>query len=476
VLNNALAAQPPFPALIDWNNPLTKGLVAVIDRGTVNPVNGRAYSVSSNFYTYTGAFDYSPGRALSSDGTGGSNTVRLVIPTNGISTQSFSIAGKIRTRSAAGVGVGIRAGTNNILLWRNSGWDMRVGGTDYTAAGTYNLNQVYDYALTSGSSAVDLYVDGVSTIAGGAGGAGTLSDTDVFSDSSGGGAQYIDIWWLGVWNRKLTAQEVWQLKVNPWQIFKAPPKYMFVAPSTGAATHTTTGSLTGQGSTVSGTATHKTRHTTSGALTGPGSSIAGVAKHPHVSSGVLTGQGASVVGTATHIPQAGTHTTSGALTGSGSTVSGTSVHKVLHTTSGSLVGPGAAVVGTASNYTVHTTSGVLNAGNAIIVGTASRGTFATHATSGNLTGQGATVSGESSQQTLTQADLVAIANAVWNRLTDTTYTSGDLLRLIAAMAAGRVSGAQTGTETFRDVGNTKNRIVATVDSKGNRTSITLDAS
>lgn len=73
-------------------------------------------------------------------------------------------------------------------------------------------------------------------------------------------------------------------------------------------------------------------------------------------------------------------------------------------------------------------------------------------------------------------DLTAIANAVWNRLTDTTYTSGDLLRLIAAMAAGRVSGAQTGTEVFRDVGDTKARITATVDAQGNRTAITLDPS
>jgi hypothetical protein len=61
-------------------------------------------------------------------------------------------------------------------------------------------------------------------------------------------------------------------------------------------------------------------------------------------------------------------------------------------------------------------------------------------------------------------------------LTDTTYTSGDLLRLIAAMAAGKVSGAQTGTEVFRDVGDTKPRITATVDAQGNRTAITLDPS
>lgn len=282
--------------------------------------------------------------------------------------------------------------------------------------------------------------------------------------------------------------------INPWRTYTRTDSGLQVQ-ATGATTHTTSGALTGPGSTVSGTSVHKTLHTTSGALTGPGSTVVGVAVHPHKTAGVLTGPGstiagtstrfrahsttgtltgtgAAVVGSATLTPHTGTHNTSGVLTGQGSTVSGTSVHKTKHTTSGAIVGPGSSIVGSAKHP--HITSGVLSGGSAIVVGTAHRGAITTHTTSGTLAGQGATVSSEASQQTLTHADLVAISNAVWNRLTDTTYTSGDLLRLIAAMAAGRVSGAQTGTETFRDVGNTKNRIVATVDSKGNRTSITLD--
>lgn len=37
------------------------------------------------------------------------------------------------------------------------------------------------------------------------------------------------------------------------------------------------------------------------------------------------------------------------------------------------------------------------------------------------------------------------------------------------------SGAGTGTEVFRDINDTKNRVTATVDSSGNRTAITRDA-
>lgn len=48
------------------------------------------------------------------------------------------------------------------------------------------------------------------------------------------------------------------------------------------------------------------------------------------------------------------------------------------------------------------------------------------------------------------------------------------LRLANAALGGKVSGGGTGTELFRDLGDTKNRITATVDSSGNRTAITLD--
>jgi hypothetical protein len=49
------------------------------------------------------------------------------------------------------------------------------------------------------------------------------------------------------------------------------------------------------------------------------------------------------------------------------------------------------------------------------------------------------------------------------------------LKLISAAMAGKVSGAGTSSVTIRNVGDTKDRIVATVDSNGNRTNVTVDA-
>ncbi len=56
-------------------------------------------------------------------------------------------------------------------------------------------------------------------------------------------------------------------------------------------------------------------------------------------------------------------------------------------------------------------------------------------------------------------------------------TVGDALRIILAAIAGKVSGADGTTISIRDMMDSKNRIVATVDSSGNRTAITtLDGS
>lgn len=66
--------------------------------------------------------------------------------------------------------------------------------------------------------------------------------------------------------------------------------------------------------------------------------------------------------------------------------------------------------------------------------------------------------------------LLDMANAI-----ETGLTPRQALRLIASTTAGKLSGAGTATETFRNaVADSKNRIVATVDSAGNRTAITTD--
>lgn len=67
-----------------------------------------------------------------------------------------------------------------------------------------------------------------------------------------------------------------------------------------------------------------------------------------------------------------------------------------------------------------------------------------------------------------------LAQAVLNAEVESGFAIQAALRLILSATAGKVSGAETTTITFRNVNDDKNRIIATVDSNGNRTSLTYD--
>jgi hypothetical protein len=67
-----------------------------------------------------------------------------------------------------------------------------------------------------------------------------------------------------------------------------------------------------------------------------------------------------------------------------------------------------------------------------------------------------------------------IATAVWNFVVDGAYTAKEYYRCMASALFGKLTGASSTSITIRDIGDTKNRITATVDSFGNRTSVTLD--
>ncbi len=70
-----------------------------------------------------------------------------------------------------------------------------------------------------------------------------------------------------------------------------------------------------------------------------------------------------------------------------------------------------------------------------------------------------------------------IADALLDRSNgiETSYTLRQALRIILSALAGKLSGAASTTVYIRDVGDSKDRITATVDSDGNRTAMTLDA-
>lgn len=66
------------------------------------------------------------------------------------------------------------------------------------------------------------------------------------------------------------------------------------------------------------------------------------------------------------------------------------------------------------------------------------------------------------------------ASNPWTEVIEGTYTAEQILRIIASALAGKVSGAGTGTETFKGLDGTTDRIVSTVDDDGNRTDVVVD--
>lgn len=71
------------------------------------------------------------------------------------------------------------------------------------------------------------------------------------------------------------------------------------------------------------------------------------------------------------------------------------------------------------------------------------------------------------------ADAVTeIAAGVWAVVIETGFTAEDLVSLMSAVLLGKIADAGTTTNTFRDVNDTANRVVATVTAAGVRSAVT----
>jgi hypothetical protein len=69
----------------------------------------------------------------------------------------------------------------------------------------------------------------------------------------------------------------------------------------------------------------------------------------------------------------------------------------------------------------------------------------------------------------------ATVDEILDEVVDGTYTFRQVLRLLASFVAAEASGGGTTSVIFRDISDTKARITMTVDSLGNRSALTLDA-
>lgn len=89
---------------------------------------------------------------------------------------------------------------------------------------------------------------------------------------------------------------------------------------------------------------------------------------------------------------------------------------------------------------------------------------------------GSGLSTEEHDKLMALPSAVSIAAAVWDFVVETTYSASNLLRLFAAVLTGKVSGAGTGTETFKGLDDSTDRVISTVDDDGNRTQVTRNVS
>lgn len=62
---------------------------------------------------------------------------------------------------------------------------------------------------------------------------------------------------------------------------------------------------------------------------------------------------------------------------------------------------------------------------------------------------------------------------VWSYPINAQYTAEEIVKLMSAVLLGKTNGSQSGVETFRDILDTKDSVVSTVTSEGNRTNVSL---
>ena len=93
-------------------------------------------------------------------------------------------------------------------------------------------------------------------------------------------------------------------------------------------------------------------------------------------------------------------------------------------------------------------------------------------------GQGSLYSDDSGVGCTVNIDLLLntelISDGVWAYLIEAGYSAVEVMQIMSAVLAGKVSGAGTSIERFRDLMDTLDRVTSTGDGNGNRTSVTYN--
>jgi hypothetical protein len=273
--------QPQYPVGVDRGNPLSRGLVQLVSGvDTIGPIPSVgpyvATTPSGTASKVVGPKGYElrqtgNGYWLSSTQLPATRSVLLYLDIPVVAS-TLQLALTPGSGSCAGW-IGISAANA-----------FTIGGAADSATGSASVGHhaIVCTRYDHGTSDHYLYVNGVlansalssSTLGDGSGGTALGN-----FGSSGGFAFGGGILQFAAWDRVLSAAEIYAVSDNPWQLYAPLRARRYFGIATGAGTHTTTGALTGPGSSVAGTATHLGLHTCTGALTGPGSTVAGTSAH-----------------------------------------------------------------------------------------------------------------------------------------------------------------------------------------------------
>lgn len=384
-------SQPQGQASIDWNNPITRGLIeAYLPIGTRGvdviaaapmPVGVSTVNVRVGKYGRASVFSSSLNARNSARMQSLAECSIFAIALNSGTSATTEICGYGNSGSANPLfmlGMSPSSPTPSFRVRDTANTNQEVSGGTWASAS----DAILCGTRSEAGNFQKMYVNGLEANTA----AATAMGSVAFDRWAVGGLRrntdglYLtgSVYLAAAWNRALSPAEVKSLSDNPWQIFvPANRSWALEAPSGGATTHTTTGALTGQSSIVAGSAARTHAHPSSGVLAGAGATVDGSAArtHEHPSSGVLTGAGAAVDGAAA---RAGVvvHDTTGTPTGAGASVVGSAAHVAVHGTSGTLVGSGSVLDGTAQHNIPHGTSGDLTGSGSLVTGSALNGVTA----------------------------------------------------------------------------------------------------
>lgn len=459
--------QPQVPVGIDWSNPITQGLLSCF-----LPVGSGFYDAAKVIPNLISGSAASPsvgikGRNLDFNATGYLQVADSTNPAYNLSGELTLLALVSPDNASGGTYGQYPLGSGNTGATASQG-ALRIkskvgaafgsyivdGATTLVSGGTYLCG--FRRSGSSGAWGGDILLDGKSD-----GTISTASDPSaqqVFSIGSCGGTSSYGLPFDGkiyaalVWKRAISLNEFKNFYDNPWQICQPLTRRIFV--DVGVGSPDVTRPLTGAES------------TTGSGILSPGLELALSGTSVATSAGTVTATiGINVALTGSEVTaSAGTLSTqaSVALSGGVATVSAGMI---------TAVADGSTTVALSGASASFATGTIGAAFDTALTGASSSVASGTLSVLGETT---LTAADLAAIDALIVARLSAIADAVLAASVETGATVAESLRLLNAVLGGKVSGAGTGTETFRDLADTTDRVVVTVDSSGNRTAITLD--